>query len=738
MSAAAQVFPLVAARGLDRILDYAVPGELEGVARPGALVVCPLGPRRVLGVVVGREAPTHAGRLVPLAGVVDVPPVPVELLELAGWMSRYYLAPVAACLKLVLPPGGGGALRRGPDGGWVLAPPPGRGAERLVARLTGEPADGLSPRRREVAAELARAGGSLPAARLCALARTTMGTLRAMAEAGAIALTAERSGPGDALTAAGGVAPGPDTAPALTAPQAEVVAEVERLMDAGGGALLVHGVTGSGKTEVYLRAIEAARARGRGSLVLVPEIALTPQLLRRLRARLGESIAIWHSALTPAQRAAEHRRVREGRADVVLGARSAVFAPVMDLGLIVVDEEHDGSYKQDSSPRYDARQVAARRARPAGAVVVYGSATPRPEAWSALPRLSLPERADGSPLPTVEIVDMRTQGAGPVSRPLAAALHAAALRGEKAIVLSSRRGFSLMALCRSCGWIARCPDCDVALIQHESPRRLACHHCGHEEPVPGVCPHCHGADIARQGMGSQGVEAALGRLVPSARLVRMDGSSASGRGAVARLLDEFARPGPAILLGTQMVAKGHDLPDVTVAGVIDADAPLQFAGFRSEERAFALIVQLAGRAGRRGEASRVIVQAYEPAARAVQLGARHAVEEFLEGEVARRRAHDLPPFAHLVRIVLDGDAPEAVVRAAVDLADALRVAAPEVGVLGPSPLHRLRGRTRRAILLSAGSTSDITHPLRKVLDARAPALRRAGVRAAIDVDPQEG
>ena len=260
-----------------------------------------------------------------------------------------------------------------------------------------------------------------------------------------------------------------------------------------------------------------------------------------------------------------------------------------------------------------------------------------------------------------------------------------------------------MALCRTCGWIARCPDCDVALVQHEGPRRLACHHCGHEEPVPGCVPSCHGADIARQGMGSQGLEAALARLVPSARLVRMDGSSASGRGAVARLLAEFAQPGAAILLGTQMVAKGHDLPDVTVAGVIDADAPLQFAGFRSEERAFALIVQLAGRAGRRGERARVIVQAYEPEARAVQLGARHAVEEFLTGELARRRAHDLPPFAHLVRVVLDGERPEAVVRGAVELADAMRVAAPSAGVLGPSPLHRLRGRTRRAILLRAGA-----------------------------------
>ncbi len=332
---------------------------------------------------------------------------------------------------------------------------------------------------------------------------------------------------------------------------------------------------------------------------------------------------------------------------------------------------------------------------------------------------------------------MRTQGAGPVSKPLAAALHAAALRGEKAVVLASRRGFSLMALCRECGWIARCPHCDVALVHHDAPRRLACHHCGHEEPVPGVCPRCQSTDVVRQGTGSQGVEAALARLVPSARIVRMDGSSASGRGAVARLLDEFAKPGAAILLGTQMVAKGHDLPDVTVAGAVDADAPLQHAGFRSEERAFALIVQLAGRAGRRGEPARVIVQAYEPAARAVQLGARHAVEEFLTGELERRRAHALPPFGHLVRIVVDGERPEAVAEAAAGLAGAIREAAADVGVLGPSPLHRLRGRTRRAILLSAPATSRMTGPLRRVLDARAAGMRRAGVRAAVDVDPQD-
>jgi primosomal protein N' (replication factor Y) len=255
--------------------------------------------------------------------------------------------------------------------------------------------------------------------------------------------------------------------------------------------------------------------------------------------------------------------------------------------------------------------------------------------------------------------------------------------------------------------------------------------------VPGVCPSCGAAGIARQGSGAQGLEAALARLVPAARLVRMDGGSASGRGAVRRLLAEFARPGPAILLGTQMVAKGHDLPHVTVAAAIDADAPLQHAGFRSEERAFDLIVQLAGRAGRRGEPARVIVQAYEPEARAVRLGARQAVAEFLDGELERRREHGLPPFSHLVRAVVEGEGAEAVAAAADGIAADLRASAPGVGLLGPAPLHRLRGRTRRALLLRAARASEAAAPLRAVLDARAPALRRAGMRAVVDVDPQE-
>ncbi|MEQ9112617.1 MAG: primosomal protein N', partial [Miltoncostaeaceae bacterium] len=587
---------------------------------------------------------------------------------------------------------------------------------------------------RQVAA-LRAAGGRVAAADLVRAARTTMDTLRRMAAAGEITLAREALGP-PALLAAGGPAPPPDVPPEPTPDQASALAAAIAAVE-DGGSLLLRGVTGSGKTEVYLRTIAHARSLGGGSIVLVPEIALTPQLLRRLRARFGETVAIWHSAMTPGERAEEYARVRSGEAGVVIGARSAVFAPVGDLRLIVVDEEHDASYKQDQTPRYDARQVAARRARAAGAAVIYGSATPRPESWSALPRHILGTRADGSEPPAVTVVDMRTQPPGPVSRPLARALHAAAGRGEKAIVLASRRGHALMALCRDCGWLARCPDCDVALVLHREPTRLACHHCGRTARVPGQCPRCDSVDIARQGAGTHGVEEALHRLVPAARLVRMDGSSASGRGAVARLLDEFARPGPAILLGTQMVAKGHDLPAVTVAAVIDADGPLQHADFRAEERAFSLIVQAAGRAGRRGEEATVVVQAYEPESRAVRLGARHAVEEFLDGEVLRRAEHGFPPHGHLVRLLLDGPTAEDVGAEAAALAGALGTGLPGVRLLGPAPMHRLRGRHRRSLLLRADRAGAITGPLRPVLAAGVAGRRRRDVRLSVDVDPQD-
>ena len=715
-----------------------MPADLDARAVPGALVAVRLGKRAVLGVVVGREAPTHEGRLQPVAGVVDAPAVPPDLIDLARWVAARTLAPLGACLRLVLPPGSEGALRRGPEGTWRLGAPTGQGRERLVARAV-EGAAEPAARRAAVLAELRSAGGTLPAAELVRLAGTTMPTLRRMAEDGVITLDAERE------DASGlnwfGAPPAPDAPPDLTPEQAAAVERITSGIGSGtSDALLLHGVTGSGKTEVYLHAIARARELGLGSLVLVPEIALTPQLLGRLRARLGERVAVWHSALAPSERAAEYRRIAAGDADVVLGARSAVFAPIPRLGLVVVDEEHDSSYKQDATPRYDARQVAYRRALDAGAVLVYGSATPRPEAWHALERVTLASRADGAGMPPVTVVDMRTQPAGPVSRPLAKALQEAGERGEKAIILLNRRGFSRTTLCRSCGWIARCPDCDVPMVLHRegADDRLVCHHCGLERVPPTTCPSCRSVDVGRQGSGTQALEDALARIVPDTRLVRLDADSAARRGGIVGLLDEFSRPGPAILLGTQMVAKGHDLPAVTVAGILDADAALQRADFRAEERAFSLIVQLAGRAGRRkGEESTVVVQAWEPAARAVQLGAAHSVAEFLDGEVQRREARGMPPHGHLLRIVVEGESKQRVAEVADELAEALAQADPSIAVRGPSRLHRLRGRSRRAILLQARRSSSLTTVARHVLDAPGGAASRSGVRIGVDVDPQD-
>ena len=717
-----------------------MPASLGGAALTGALVAVRLGPRAVLGVVVGRDAPTHSGPLAPIAGVVDAPAVSADLLALARWVAARTLAPLGACLKLVLPPGAEGALRRGPDGSWRLGAPTGRGRERLVARM-GDPdaTAAAAGRRAAVLAELGAAGGTLPAAELVRLAGTTMPTLRRMAEEGLIHLRRERP------DASGldwfGPAPPPDAPPDLTDEQRHAVERIARAVRSPEPeALLLHGVTGSGKTEVYLRAIDEARSQGRGTLVLVPEIALTPQLLGRLRARLGERVAVWHSALAPAERAAEYQRIATGDADVVLGARSAVFAPIQALGLVIVDEEHDSSYKQDSTPRYDARQVAYRRALDTGAAIVFGSATPRPEAWHALERITLGRRADGAELPPVQVVDMRTQPPGPVSRPLAAALQEAGERGEKAIILLNRRGFSRTTLCRSCGWIARCPDCDVPMVLHrdEGPERLTCHHCGLERTPPAACPSCRSVDLGRQGSGTQALEQALAAIVPDTRLVRLDADTAARRGGVVGLLEEFSRPGAAILLGTQMVAKGHDLPEVTVAGILDADAALQRPDFRAEERAFSLIVQLAGRAGRRrGEPARVVVQAWEPAARAVQLGAAHAVEEFLDGEVARRAPRGMPPHGHLLRIVAEGTDAARVAESADAIAEAIGEADPAVMVRGPSRLHRLRGRARRAILLQAPASSTLTAAARRVLDGPGGPARRSGVRVWVDVDPQD-
>jgi len=542
----------------------------------------------------------------------------------------------------------------------------------------------------------------------------------------------------------------------LTAEQQAALAPVtDALRARRAERVLLHGVTGSGKTEVYLQAARAALDQGRGVIVLVPEIALTPQIVARFTRRFGDTVAVLHSRLTPGQRYAEWRRLREGAARVCVGPRSAVFAPIDDLGLIVLDEEHDASYKHEGDPRYDARDVAAERARLGDAVLLAGSATPRPESMQRLPARVLSRRVDGRPLPDVQVLDMRGHAPGlhPHTLHALAEVRAVGRSGAagKAIVLLNRRGWSNFLSCRDCGHVWSCPDCDVALVLHQAGGYVACHHCGHREPVPARCGDCGSSAVARHGAGTERLQHDLAQVFDddgSFPVFRLDADVGPSASVLARF--EAAKSGA--LIGTQMVAKGHDFPDVSLAVVLDADATLRFPDFRAEERTFALIAQLAGRAGRGGK-GRVLVQTIAPEARAIVHAASHDSHGFLAGELQRRRALRYPPFSHLIRVVCSaesaraaGSAADAVrtqlleclslARAAPSRAPAGRDPSSETAVLGPATLFRLRGRERAVVEVKAAERRPAVRATGQVVQRLADARAHAGVSFSVDVDPQ--
>ncbi len=515
---------------------------------------------------------------------------------------------------------------------------------------------------------------------------------------------------------------------------------------------LLHGVTGSGKTEVYLRAAETALAQDRGVIVLVPEIALTPQTVGRFIDRFGNTVAVLHSQLRPGERYAEWRRLREGEARICVGPRSAVFAPIEDLGLIVLDEEHESSYKHEGDPRYDARDVAAERARRAGAVLLLGSATPRAESEHRVPSSLLPRRVDGRPLPQVEVLDMReqTQGLHPTT-----SLALAQVRDEraKAIVLLNRRGWSNFLSCRSCGQVWSCPSCDVALVLHRGGGFLACHHCGHREPAPERCGVCSSTSVARHGAGTERLQHELAAVLDDGGfpIFRLDADVAAGAGAPAQelggqsavgtLLRRFEAADCGVLIGTQMVAKGHDFPDVTLGVVLDADATLRFPDFRAEERTFALIAQLAGRVGR-GREGRVLVQTIAPQARAIGHAARHDSEGFLRGELQRRDALGYPPFSHLIRVVCSAERSGPAHAAAMAIRDAIASSSvagdtrQQLSLLGPAALFRLRGRERESLVIKAGERLPAVRAIGQAVERVAGAREHRGVHFSVNVDPQ--
>ncbi len=527
-----------------------------------------------------------------------------------------------------------------------------------------------------------------------------------------------------------GAALAAEAAPLTLSPtQEHALARIEELLAAKGGNVLLAGATGSGKTEVYIRACEAALAQGRGAIVLVPEIALTPQTVGRFRARFGDRVALLHSGLSEAERRDERERILAGEATVAVGARSAVFAPLAPLGVICVDEEQDSSYKQESDPRYDARTVAAKRAALEGAVAVFGSATPRPESWHALERLELGGRL-GAPLPAVRIVDLRREPGYPLSSPLLAELGRLAEDGGKAILLLNRRGVAPALHCRACGTTRRCTNCDVALTLH-GDGTLRCHHCGVREVVGETCPACGSAELARIGSGTQRLERELARHVPELERIRLDADAIAKPAELRAALERFGQAERAVLVGTQMVAKGHHFAGVQLAAVVDADTGLALPDFRAEERTFQLLTQLAGRSGRDAP-GRVIVQTFQPESRAVEHAVRHDVAGFLAGELERRRALGYPPFRHLVRILVSGPEPGPAVRALEEVKTGLD----GFELLGPAPLLRLRGRHRAQLVGKTDRPRALASRAAALLAAAAPAMRRAGLSAVVDVDPQ--
>lgn len=761
-------------------------------------------------VRLSNQAPEgHAIR--PLDGLLDPDPqLDTEMLELCMWIAEYYEAPPGEVLRAALPAGtrvsavprielsdagraalegaggaqpparrkllaalgeaGGSALRKElvkltnspavsslvEDGlaRYALVADAPRVKARTVrtARLLGAVDDGVraelsrSPARLAVLEALAAAGGEADVEALKAAQPRASAHLRSLAGAGLVEMGAREVRSVAAVGDGGMVAPAEP--PVLNPLQTRALAAIEAGIAGGGFApFLLHGITGSGKTEVYLHAIATVVEAGKSAVVLVPEISLTPQLAARFRARFGDQVAVLHSGLGDRERYDEWQRLRLGEARIALGARSAIFAPVSELGIVVVDEEHDSSFKQEEGVRYNARDVALVRAQRAGAACVLGSATPSLESYYRAESgryrlLELPERATPRPLPQVEIIDLctyRAESEAMLTAPLAEAIGATLERGEQVILFLNRRGFSTFVVCRGCGHAFRCQSCSVSLTYHRFRDRMLCHYCGYSEAVPHRCPSCARDDsIERKGLGTEKVADAIADQFPDARVARLDRDVASGS-RIETILGRVGRREVDILVGTQMVTKGHDFPAVTLVGVLCADVGLSLPDFRAGERTFQLLTQVAGRAGRGERPGQVLIQSYRGDEVAVAAAAEHSYERFYRAELESRRELGYPPFGHLVAIRLDGTDAAAVADAARFLANAARDRARawklEVGVLGPSeaPLARLKGRTRWHLWLRAGERQPLRTLVRGLEAVAEPALR--GVRMAVDVDP---
>jgi len=732
---------------LDRTFHYLVPETMVKAVLPGKRVFVPFGGRKLTGYVLDTAAAPSEGLKEILDVLDDDPLFTPRDLALYRWIASYYLQPLGEVIRTALPAG-------------INLRSIGKGVEQSPGETSGEEIRGGRTIRREkiyrpvpgvCAAESVRG----TAARIISFlrdageaSRTGINTafpnpsapLKRLEQLGLVEVE-EREVYRDPFRDEKIV---PSAPLSLNASQADAVGRLTRALSSGEFApFLLHGVTGSGKTEVYLQTIAAALDMGKKALVLTPEIALTPQLVKRFRGRFPCSIAVLHSGLSPGERYDEWRRIRRGQVSIVIGARSAVFAPLEDPGIIVVDEEHEASYKQSEGVTYNARDLALVRGKMAKATVVLGSATPLVTTYHAaregrLARIELPERAGSLRLPETRIVDVRQLKGASFSPQLIAALGQNLENGGQSLLFINRRGFATYLVCRDCGHVFRCPNCSVTLTYHRSKQRHFCHYCDFSLPAPSVCPGCRGGDIGLFGRGTERIEDEVKELFPAARVARMDSDTTSGRGAHSRILKGLEEGSIDILIGTQMIAKGHDYPGVTFVGVVSADATLNLPDFRSAERTFQLVSQITGRAGRGTTAGSVIIQCIDPGHYALSMSAAHDYEGFYREETAFRRDACYPPFSHLAMVILSATAEQTVETGAETAARLLReqriLLKARAEILGPAPapLAKVRGRFRWQILVKAERRTELK---RLLLRFRAEWRPPRVVRTTIDIDP---
>lgn len=806
---------------IHRTFTYRV--DASACSEPGTRVLVPFRREERIGWIVGPGDASVATKAKPVLTVLDQKPtVPPDVLELGRWMADYYVAPLGIALRAALPsvlsdasrdyveiisepmgdesqraqrvlawlrehPGprrvrtmrralGMGSIwpeLRSLEGAGVIShktvppPPPSVRTRRTVTIATyletlvqRDEAFGAAGRQREAYAFVEAAGGSVELKTLVESGGFSRGVVSGLEKKGLVSVTDEEelrdpfaknpAGPPPDLT------PTPDQQRAI---DALLAAQDE----AAPTPFVLQGITGSGKTLVYIELLRDVLARGKSAIVLVPEISLTPQTVSRFRAHFGDEVAVLHSGLSDGERYDAWRTLRRGERKIAVGARSALFAPLSKLGAIVVDEEHDGSYKQSDAPRYHARDLAVVRAHRHGAVCVLGSATPSLESWhnartGKFRRLLLPKRAGGGTLPKVEVVDLRTErraaakrraqgnalsrGAGVLTPRLVEAVDARLAREEQVILLLNRRGYSSFVQCRECGEVEQCENCSISMTYHRTTERIVCHHCRHEAPAPSRCPRCGSKDLSFRGLGTEQVERVAHETFPSARIARMDVDTTGGKWAHQRILERVERHEVDVLLGTQMIAKGLDFPRVTLVGVVNADVGMHLPDFRASERTFQLLSQVAGRAGRSTRKGEVIIQTSMPEHYAIQAAVRHDIEAFAARELDERKAPAYAPHVRMINAVLSS--PDA--RLAADAAQAAahfvrermksrhRLPAP-VELIGPapSPIERLHKRWRWHFLLRSTSARSLGSVARALaLEYRLPA---GDVRLAIDRDP---